>query len=91
MRRRKQTIFYHRITPFNQDSLFLFREMNLTIDKPRITTITTIEIVISKQSEQESKLQEIKEKILNSEKGSKIRLILKTIAEDDAAMLKLQT
>ena len=65
--------------------------MDLIIDKPRRLSITTIRIDIRKSREQEYKLQEFTEKLNKSEKGSKIRLILRTFSEDDAAMLKLQT
>jgi len=65
--------------------------MNLINDKPRRLSITTIRIDIRKSREQEYKLQEFTEKLNKSEKGSKIRLILRTFSEDDAAMLKLQT
>ena len=66
-------------------------DMNLINDKPRRLSITTIRIDIRKSREQEYKLQEFTEKLNKSEKGSKIRLILRTFSEDDAAMLKLQT
>jgi len=65
--------------------------MNRIIKKPIRITITTIQIAIPKSSDQKQKLQELTKKLNNSEKGSKIRLILRTFSEDDAAMLKLQT
>jgi len=65
--------------------------MNRANSRPRRLSITTIRVVIRKSSEQEQNLQEFTEKLNNSEKGSKIRLILRTFSEDDAAMLKLQT
>jgi len=66
------------------------KDTNQNNNEPtRRTSLTTIQIVIKKSNEQEEKLQELTDKLKNSKKGSKVKLILKTFSEDDAAMLKL--